>query len=134
MLGVGGFPSSWPLQDHKRPLSFRGLLSATDPEQTVEALEGGRCSQPPVTRKLRFNFQRCYSCLMGSFEGGAASVCGMGSVGIRLSGDSQAAPPLLTFAWGDFSEAVIQSAPPIRQSELRLRSGLSHSRCRKHEI
>lgn len=31
MLGVGGFPSSGPLQDHKRPLSFRGLLSATDP-------------------------------------------------------------------------------------------------------
>ena len=31
MLGLGGFPSSWPLQDHKRPLSFRGLLSATDP-------------------------------------------------------------------------------------------------------
>jgi hypothetical protein len=30
MLGLGGFPSSWPLQGHKRPLSFRGLLSATD--------------------------------------------------------------------------------------------------------
>ena len=32
MLGLGGFPSSWPLQDHKRPLGFRGLLSATDPD------------------------------------------------------------------------------------------------------
>ena len=32
MLGLCGFPSSWPLQDHKRPLSFRGLLSATDPD------------------------------------------------------------------------------------------------------
>ena len=32
MLGLGGFPSIWPLQDHKRPLGFRGLLSATDPD------------------------------------------------------------------------------------------------------
>ena len=31
--GLGGFPSSWSLQDHKRPLSFRGLLSATDPQR-----------------------------------------------------------------------------------------------------
>ncbi len=31
MLGLGGFPSIWPLQDHKRPPGFRGLLSATDP-------------------------------------------------------------------------------------------------------
>jgi hypothetical protein len=34
MRGLGGFPSSWPLQDHKRPLGFRGLPSATDPEET----------------------------------------------------------------------------------------------------
>ena len=32
MLGLGGFPSSWPQGEHKRPLSFRGLLSATDPD------------------------------------------------------------------------------------------------------
>ena len=44
-------------------------LAAIDPEHTVEALEGRRCSQPPVTRKRPFNFQRCYSCLTGSFEG-----------------------------------------------------------------
>jgi len=31
MLGVGGFPLSWPLQDHKRSLSFRGWLTANDP-------------------------------------------------------------------------------------------------------
>jgi hypothetical protein len=47
------------------------------------ALEGGRCSQPPATRKPPFDFQQCYSCLTGSFAGGAASVCGMGSVGNR---------------------------------------------------
>lgn len=35
MLGLGGFPSSWPLRDHKRPLSFRGLLSATDPFRSL---------------------------------------------------------------------------------------------------
>lgn len=35
MLGLGGFPSIWPLQDHKRPLGFRGLLSATDPQETL---------------------------------------------------------------------------------------------------
>jgi len=32
MLGLVGFPSNWPLRDHKRPLSFRSLLSAADPK------------------------------------------------------------------------------------------------------
>ncbi|MBK7673618.1 MAG: hypothetical protein IPJ27_01980 [Candidatus Accumulibacter sp.] len=39
MLGLGGFPSIWPLHDHKRPLSFRGLLSATDPEETDDVFK-----------------------------------------------------------------------------------------------
>ncbi|MBO3708832.1 MAG: hypothetical protein J5X21_20945, partial [Candidatus Accumulibacter sp.] len=40
MLGVGGFPLSWPLQDHKRSLSFRGWLTANDPEQSFRFLAG----------------------------------------------------------------------------------------------
>jgi hypothetical protein len=36
MLGLGGFPLSWPFQDHKRPLSFRGLLSATEPKGDLQ--------------------------------------------------------------------------------------------------
>lgn len=69
--------------DWKQSLRFFRPLAATDPEQTVEPLESRRCSPPPATRKLPFDFQQCYSCLTGSFEGGAASVCGMGSVGNR---------------------------------------------------
>jgi len=40
MLGLGGFPSSWPLRDHKRPLSLRGLLSATDPQRSDDFFMG----------------------------------------------------------------------------------------------
>ena len=42
MLGLGGFPSSWPLQEHKRPLGFRGLLSATDPKRKFASVSSGR--------------------------------------------------------------------------------------------
>jgi hypothetical protein len=67
MLGLGGFPSSWPLQDHKRPLGFRGLLSAADRGQTVEALESSPSPHHRTTRKRPFGFRRCYSRLTGSF-------------------------------------------------------------------
>jgi hypothetical protein len=40
MLGFCGFPSNCPLQDHKRPLSFRALLSATDPNPPDEFIMG----------------------------------------------------------------------------------------------
>jgi hypothetical protein len=39
MLSLGGSPSSGLLQDPKRPLSFRGLLSATDPEETDDVFK-----------------------------------------------------------------------------------------------
>jgi hypothetical protein len=35
------------------------------------------------------------------------------AVGTRPSRDSRAATPMLTFALSNFSEAAIQSAPPI---------------------
>jgi len=83
MLGLGGFPSSWPLQDHKRPLSFRGLLSAADRGQTVEALESSPSPHRRTTRKRLFGFRRCYSRLTGSFEAEAVIGCRMASVGNR---------------------------------------------------
>jgi len=43
MRGLGGFPSSWPLQDHKRPLGFRGLPSATDPQRPDDDFMGDGC-------------------------------------------------------------------------------------------
>jgi hypothetical protein len=61
------FPIELPLQDHKRPLSFRGLLSATDRGQTVEALESSPSPHHRTTRKRPFGFRRCYSRLTGSF-------------------------------------------------------------------
>jgi hypothetical protein len=83
MLGLGGFSSSWPLQDHKRPLSFRGLLSATDRGQAVEALESSPSPHDRTTRKRPFGFRRCYSGLTGSFEQEAVSGCRMVVVGSR---------------------------------------------------
>ena len=47
----------------------------SDPKQTVDALESGHSSQPPATRNLPFDFQRCYSCLISSFEVGAVTGC-----------------------------------------------------------
>ena len=43
-------------------------IAAGDPEQTVEALESGCCSQPRATLKLPFDFQESCSCLTAALK------------------------------------------------------------------
>ena len=90
---------AWPLKSfvwlaapaHKRSLSFRGRLTATDPEQTVESLQGGHSPHAATNGKPPFVTQECYSCAIGSFEEEAVSGCRMVVVGSRPS--AAVAPP-----------------------------------------
>ena len=75
-------------------------MRTPDPEPTVEVCESSHSPQPPPARKPPFDFQQCYSCLTGSFEGRAARVWGMGSVGYRPEPDGSDFPPKPTLTWG----------------------------------
>lgn len=58
---LGGFPWSWPLQDHKQPLSFPGLLSAIDPKRSISFLQTGQSAT------FRFCERECSKPALGDF-------------------------------------------------------------------
>ncbi len=56
MLGLVGVPSSWPLRDDERPLSFRGLLSASDPKGDSRGLGKQSFTAPPDNTKAAVRY------------------------------------------------------------------------------
>lgn len=82
------------------PLTFRGLLTAIDPMESVRALESSHPPHPATTVKPPFNSQRCYPCPTGSPEAGAATGCRMASVGSRPGADGRGFSPKPTLTGG----------------------------------